>query len=114
MGAVLMAMNSFIAIKRGYEPEESVPISKLPMITFNAFPALLMPAILLYCIYGGVTTPTEAAAVAAFYALILASIFYRALSFSNFYSILVEFGTLFCCSWFSNWWSFNFKLHCGF
>ena len=90
MGAVLMAMNSFIAIKRGYEPEESVPISKLPMITFNAFPALLMPVILLYCIYGGVTTPTEAAAVAAFYALVLASIFYRALSFSNFYIILVE------------------------
>ena len=90
MGAVLMAMNSFIAIKRGYEPEESVSINKLPMITFNAFPALLMPVILLYCIYGGVTTPTEAAAVAAFYALILASIFYRALSFSNFYSILVE------------------------
>ena len=90
MGTVLMAMNSFIAIKRGYEPEESVPISKLPMITFNAFPALLMPVILLYCIYGGVTTPTEAAAVAAFYALILASIFYRALSFSNFYNILVE------------------------
>ena len=90
MGVVLMAMNSFIAIKRGYEPEESVPISKLPIITFNAFPALLMPVILLYCIYGGVTTPTEAAAVAAFYALVLASIFYRALSFSNFYSILVE------------------------
>jgi hypothetical protein len=31
-----------------------------------------MPVILLYGIYGGVTTPTEAAAVAAFYALILA------------------------------------------
>ena len=90
MGAVLMAMNSLIAIKRGYEPEESVPLRELPKITFNAFPALLMPIILLYCIYGGVTTPTEAAAVAAFYALILASIFYRALSFSNFYRILVE------------------------
>ena len=90
MGAVLMAMNSLIAIKRGYEPEESVPLQELPKITFNAFPALLMPIILLYCIYGGVTTPTEAAAVAAFYALILASIFYRALSFSNFYRILVE------------------------
>ena len=90
MGVVLMAMNSFIAFRRGYEPEESVPIMKLPGITFNAFPALLMPVILLYCIYGGVTTPTEAAAVAAFYALILASIFYRALSFHNFYKILVE------------------------
>ena len=90
MGFVLMAMNSFIAHKRGYQPEESIPINKLPGITINAFPALLMPAILLYGIYGGVTTPTEAAAVAAFYALILASIFYRALSFSAFYRILVE------------------------
>ena len=90
MGFVLMAMNSFIAHRRGYQPEESIPINKLPGITINAFPALLMPAILLYGIYGGVTTPTEAAAVAAFYALILASIFYRALSFSAFYRILVE------------------------
>ena len=90
MGGVLMAMNSFIAHKRGYQPEESIPLNKLPNITFNAFPALLMPAILLYGIYGGVTTPTEAAAVAAFYALILASIFYRALSLSAFYRILVE------------------------
>ena len=84
MGGVLMAMNSFIAHKRGYQPEESIPLNKLPNITFNAFPALLMPAILLYGIYGGVTIPTEAAAVAAFYALILASIFYRALSLSAF------------------------------
>ena len=56
----------------------------------RAFPALLMPAILLYGIYGGVTTPTEAAAVAAFYALILAAVFYRALSLGAFYHILVE------------------------
>ncbi len=49
-------------------------------MTANAFPALLMPVILLYCIYGGVTTPTEAAAVAAFYALLLAALLYRALS----------------------------------
>ena len=55
-----------------------------------AFPALLMPAILLSGIYGGVTTPTEAAAVAAFYALILAAFFYRALRISTLYSILVE------------------------
>jgi TRAP-type transport system large permease protein len=39
-----------------------------------------MPVILLYGIYGGATTPTEAAAIAALYALILAGLFYRALS----------------------------------
>jgi TRAP-type C4-dicarboxylate transport system permease large subunit len=49
-----------------------------------------MPAILLYGIYGGLTTPTEAAAVAAAYALLLAAFFYRALSFRALYGILVE------------------------
>jgi tripartite ATP-independent transporter DctM subunit len=48
-----------------------------------------MPAILLYGIYGGITTPTEAAAIAAFYALILAAVFYRALSLRAFVEILV-------------------------
>jgi len=49
-----------------------------------------MPAILLYGIYGGVTTPTEAAAIAALYALILAAGLYRALTFKSLYEILVE------------------------
>jgi tripartite ATP-independent transporter DctM subunit len=90
MGAVLMAMNSFLSLRRGFALEEPVPLSELPRRTANAFPALLMPAILLYGIYGGVTTPTEAAAVAAFYALMLAAFFYRALSFRALYGILVE------------------------
>ncbi|MEC7963676.1 MAG: TRAP transporter large permease subunit, partial [Pseudomonadota bacterium] len=50
----------------------------------------LMPAILLYGIYGGVTTPTEAAAVAAFYALLLAALFYRALSLRGLYRVFVD------------------------
>jgi len=90
MGAVLMAMNYLISHRRGFLTEDAVPVRELPALTVNAFPALLMPAILLYGIYGGVTTPTEAAAVAAFYALILASVFYRALSLHAFYRILVE------------------------
>lgn len=90
MGGVLMAMNTFISHKRGFALEEPVPLRDLPRHTINAFPALLMPAILLYGIYGGVTTPTEAAAVAAAYALLLAGLFYRALSFGALYRILVE------------------------
>ena len=90
MGMVLMAMNAWIAHRRGFALEEAVPLKQLPKITFNAIPALMLPVILLYGIYGGVTTPTEAAAVAAFYALILAAIFYRALSIRKFFSILVE------------------------
>ena len=90
MGVVLMAMNSFISHRRDFALEEPVPLSELPRHTANAFPALLMPAILLYGIYGGVTTPTEAAAVAAAYALLLAGLFYRALSFRALYQILVD------------------------
>ena len=90
MGAVLMGMNTWMSHRRGFAVEEPVPLRDLPRRTANAFPALLMPAILLYGIYGGVTTPTEAAAVAAFYALVLAGLFYRALSLSALYRIFVE------------------------
>ncbi len=90
MGLVLMGMNTWLAHRRGFALETPVPLSELPGRTINAFPALLMPAILLYGIYGGVTTPTEAAAVAAFYALVLSALFYRALSPSALFRILVE------------------------
>ena len=90
MGMVLMLMNTIISHKRGFGTEEAIPIRELPALTLDAFPALLMPAILLYGIYGGVTTPTEAAAIAALYALILAAVFYRALSIGQLYRILVE------------------------
>ena len=90
MAAVLMVLNGWIAHKRQFVLEEPVPLSRLPKITANAFPALLMPVILLYGIYGGVTTPTEAAAVAAAYALILAGLFYRALTWPGLYGILLD------------------------
>ncbi len=88
MGLVLMVMNYVAARRRGFGLDEPVPLREVPKLTVNAFPALLMPAILLYGIYGGVTTPTEAAAVAAFYALLLAAIFYRALSPRALYEVL--------------------------
>jgi tripartite ATP-independent transporter DctM subunit len=49
-----------------------------------------MPAILLAGIYGGATTPTEAAAVAAGYALVLAAFLYRALTPRGLYDILLD------------------------
>ncbi len=91
MGGVLMVMNAYISTKRGFALEEPVPAHEIPTYTFKAFPALLMPVILLLGIYSnGFVTPTEAAAVAAFYALILAAIFYRALSWRKLYEIFAE------------------------
>ncbi len=90
MGLVLMGLNAWIARRRGFMVEEGVPLKDLPRLTFNAFPALLTPVILLYGIYGGVTTPTEAAAVAAAYALLLAGLVYRALSLKSLYHIMLH------------------------
>ena len=90
MAAILMVLNGWIARRRRFVLEEPVPLARLPKITANAFPALMMPVILLYGIYGGVTTPTEAAAVAAAYALFLAALFYRALTWPGLYGILLD------------------------
>ncbi len=90
MGLVLMIMNSWIAHKRNFALEKTVPLRELPKHTLDAFPALIMPAILLYGIYGGVATPTEAAAIAAAYALLLSVFLYRVMKVSTLYRILVE------------------------
>lgn len=90
MGIVLMFMNAVISRRRGFGQEEPVPLRELPALTVRATPALLMPVILLGCIYSGVTTPTEAAAIAALYALIVAAGLYRAIRFKTLYQIFVE------------------------
>jgi len=90
MAGVLMGTNAWIAYKRGFGQEEAVPLIQLPRITLNAAPALLMPVILLTCIYTGVTTPTEAAAIAAFYALLVSAFLYRTLKFMTLYEVFVE------------------------
>jgi len=90
MGAVLMAMNTFISHRRDFGKEDPVPMRKLPGITIQATPALLMPVILLTAIYSGVTTPTEAAAIAAFYALVVSIVIYRAMNVATLYQIFVE------------------------
>jgi tripartite ATP-independent transporter DctM subunit len=88
MGLVLMLLNARAARKRNFPVEAPVPLREIPRITGRAFPALLMPAILLYGIYGGVTTPTEGAALAAGYALLLAGPIYRALGWRGLYDVL--------------------------
>ncbi|WP_029528274.1 TRAP transporter large permease [Polaromonas glacialis] len=56
--------------------------------TLNAGWALLMPVIILGGIYGGVFTPTEASAVAVFYALVVGMVIHREIRFADLYTIL--------------------------
>jgi tripartite ATP-independent transporter DctM subunit len=90
MGLVLMVMIVYKAKTLNLEAETPVPLRELPQVTLRAFPALMLPVILLFGIYGGATTPTEAAAVAAAYALILTAFFYRSLNWKGLYQILLE------------------------
>ncbi len=50
--------------------------------------ALLMPVIILGGIYGGIFTPTEASAVAVFYALVVGMVIYREIGVKDLYAIL--------------------------
>ena len=90
MGLVLMFMNYWIAYRRDFGKDETTPLKELPKITLKATPALLMPVILLTGIYSGVTTPTEAAAIAAFYALVVSAVLYRAISIKSLYMVFVD------------------------
>ena len=90
IGVVLMAYNHFVAVRRNFPVDEKVPLAEIPRTTARAFPVLLMPAILLYGIYGGIATPTEAAAMAATYALLLAAFFYRELTWRALYDVLLD------------------------
>lgn len=78
------------AKRRGFPVEEAVPLRRLPLIVLRALPALMMPVVLLGGIYSGIFTPTEAAAVSAFYALLLSVFAYRALGWREFGQVVLN------------------------
>ena len=88
---LLMALFQIILVavdarRKNFPVEPPTPLREIPGITWRALPALMMPVVLLGGIYSGVTTPTEAAAVAAAYALVISVVLYRSVSFGDFYA----------------------------
>ena len=90
MAVVLMIATHWIAVRRNMPRDEPVPMSELPNVLFRGALPLSLPVVLLTGIYTGIFTPTEAAAVAALHALILACFVYRALSWKQFFGVIVE------------------------
>jgi C4-dicarboxylate transporter DctM subunit len=88
LGVAFMCANTVISRLRKFPVEEVVPMREIPRVAWNAFPALMLPVILLFGIYGGIMTPTEGAAAAAAYALFAAAVFYRAISPRQLYRVL--------------------------
>lgn len=92
MTAVMMGLNAYLAHKRNFPVEPPVPMRQLVPLTFQALPALMMPVVLLGGIYSGVMTPTEAAAVAALYTLVISVGLYRSVTPSGLYDALLNSG----------------------
>ena len=90
MALLMMAVVHIIATRRNMPREEPIPLREWPSILYRGALPLSMPIVLLGGIYSGAFTPTEAAAVAALHALLLAGLVYRALSWRAFAGVVLE------------------------
>jgi tripartite ATP-independent transporter DctM subunit len=90
MTLIMMGVVAWIARKRNMPREAPIPLREWPGIVFRGALPLSMPIVLLGGIYSGAFTPTEAAAVAALHALILAAFVFRALNWRSFWGVVLE------------------------
>ncbi len=89
MGGGLMVGVYLISRKRNYPTYPRATVRQLVKATWDAFPVLLTPVIIIGGIYTGFFTPTEAAMIAVVYAVIL-GFFYKEMSWRAIWQILRE------------------------
>jgi tripartite ATP-independent transporter DctM subunit len=90
MAAAMMLVIVWIARRRAFPMEAPVPWREIPRVFLSTLLPLLMPVVLLGGIYSGAFTPTEAAAVAALYALVLGLLVYRVLDWKGLVAVLAD------------------------
>ena len=90
----LMIQAHFYAKKRNYPTSKRPPLKQIAYHFYKVFLALLTPVIILGGIATGFFTPTEAAAVAAVYALVLGFFVYKALTWKKCWKTLLATAML--------------------
>ena len=90
MAGLMMGVVHVIAVRRDMPRDDPVPRSEWAGLIFRGALPVSMPVVLLGGIYSGIFTPTEAAAVAALHSLILATVFFRALTWKSFWGVVLE------------------------
>ncbi len=90
IGLTYLATTIIISLKRKYPREEKPTLKELAQSMSSAFWALMLPIVLLSVIIFGVATATEAAAVAAAYAFLIALFVYKTLNWQGFLAALKE------------------------
>ncbi|WP_052400588.1 TRAP transporter large permease [Oceanobacillus jeddahense] len=86
----LMVLNYFLLKKDKTTVTKSMEMGSSVKVILNSFWALLLPVIIIGGIYSGIFTPTESAAVACLYGIIIGFFVYRTLNFKNLYIALKD------------------------
>ena len=93
LGFALSATNHWMSVKKGYIFRSRRPsLSELGKSFVSAAPALGLPAVIMGGILGGIFTPTEAAAVAVAYSIVLGCLVLRTLNIKRLMDVFVQSG----------------------
>lgn len=90
MGAVLVFVWSLLVRNEDLPVLQAAPLATRLAALKGAFFALLLPVIIIGGIRFGIFTPTEAAVVAAVYAIFISAFVYREMSWRDLYNVLVR------------------------
>lgn len=88
MGSSLLTISGYLAYRRSYPKRERATFKQLVRSGWDAFLALVTPLVILGAIILGITTITEAAAIAAVYSIILGMFVFRTLTVKDIWSAL--------------------------
>jgi tripartite ATP-independent transporter DctM subunit len=89
---VLMVVNFFLSARHGYGEVSKTPFKKGLAIVLGGIPAMGGPVIILAGMFSGLVTPTEAAAVAVFYSLLVGIYVYRDMKWRQMPKMIVDAG----------------------
>jgi C4-dicarboxylate transporter, DctM subunit len=90
IGLGMMLFIYIMALKRGYPRSKRATFSQFLKLVYETVPALITPIIIIGGIISGFFTPTEAAAVACLYTLLICMFFYKTLKLSDLPKIIKD------------------------
>ncbi len=92
LSLMFMGLNYFMTVRGGYGEVIRATNKEILMANITAIPALLSPVIILGGIFGGWVTPTESAALAVVYTLLISSIVYKKMDWGEFPRMIIQAG----------------------
>ncbi len=101
LGLAMMAVVVVVGRKKNFPKSERVPLKKTAKLVLQSLPALLTPIILIGGIVTGLFTPTESAAFACLYALLIGIFFYHTIKVTDLPGIIMDTMKQSCLSLFA-------------